>query len=246
VIGLDNLVTGNPDNIAHLVEESIRDVFLAFSLASENLCVYDQYLLAGYRRQEERGRPNMVIKVAATTSAARTITRTINSFGFGSNITVDFSVSQEATLILEEIEGMAKEIARLRSATRRTAKTRCTGCNPRLAGIPGTRAPRSVDAALLPLPVYGQVPAFAGASAGCWMCASTTFATMPRINIRMTDDAPYGGGGGMHACALAKELGIKKVVIPAKNYKHSVDPRDYCIDVVAAETLEDYLKECFV
>lgn len=24
----------------------------------------------------------------------------------------------------------------------------------------------------------------------------------------------FGGGGGMHACFLAKELGIKKVVIP--------------------------------
>jgi len=45
----------------------------------------------------------MVIKVAATTPAARTITRTINSFGFGSNITVDYTVSQEATLILEEM-----------------------------------------------------------------------------------------------------------------------------------------------
>ena len=96
----------NP-NIAHLVEESIRDVFRAFTLASENLLVYDQYLLAGYRIDEEKGRPNMVIKVAATTPAARTITRRINAFGFGSNITVDYSVSQEVTLILEEMEGMA-------------------------------------------------------------------------------------------------------------------------------------------
>ncbi len=99
----------NP-NIAHLVEESIRDVFRAFSLASENLSIYDAYLLAGYRIQGERGRPNMVIKVAATSPAARTITRTINAFGFGSNITVDYSVSQEATLILEEMEGMAGAI----------------------------------------------------------------------------------------------------------------------------------------
>jgi hypothetical protein len=99
----------NP-NIAHLVQESIRDVFLAFSLASENLSIYDEYLLAGYRIDGEKGRPNMVIKVAATTPAARTITRTINSFGFGSNITVDYSVSQEATLILEEMEGMAEAV----------------------------------------------------------------------------------------------------------------------------------------
>ena len=99
----------NP-NIAHLVEESIRDVFKAFSLASENLAVYDRYLLAGYRMDGDRGRPNMVIKVAASSPAAREITRTINSFGFGSNITVDYSVSQEATLILEEMGGMAKAI----------------------------------------------------------------------------------------------------------------------------------------
>jgi hypothetical protein len=96
----------NP-KIAHLVGESVRDVFKAFSVASENLAVYDQYLLAGYRMAAEKGRPNMVIKVAATTPAAREITRTINTFGFGSNITVDYTVSQEATLILEEMHGMA-------------------------------------------------------------------------------------------------------------------------------------------
>jgi hypothetical protein len=99
----------NP-NIAHLVEESIRDAFLAFSLASENLYIYDQYLLAGYRIQWARGRPNLVIKIAATTPAAKVITRTINAFGFGSNITVDFTISQEVTLILEEMEGMAKAV----------------------------------------------------------------------------------------------------------------------------------------
>jgi hypothetical protein len=99
----------NP-NIAHLVDESIRDVFKAFTLASENLATYDRYLLAGYRVEGEKGRPNMVIKVAASTPAARTITRAINSFGFGSNITVDYSVSQEATLILEEMEGMARAV----------------------------------------------------------------------------------------------------------------------------------------
>lgn len=99
----------NP-NIAHLVEESIRDVFTAFRLASENLKLYDRYLLAGYRIDGWKARPNLVIKVAASTPAARTITRRINSFGFGSNITVDFSVSQEATLLIEEMEGMAEAI----------------------------------------------------------------------------------------------------------------------------------------
>jgi hypothetical protein len=99
----------NP-NIAHLPDESIDDVFKAFSLASENLSIYDQYLLAGYGIEREKGRPNIVIKVAASSSAARIITRTINAFGFGSNITVDYSVSQEATLILEEMEGMSRSL----------------------------------------------------------------------------------------------------------------------------------------
>ncbi len=99
----------NP-NVAHLFEESLRDVFLAFSTASEHMNLYDSYLLAGYRMDGERGRPNMVIKVAATTPVARSITKTINAYGFGSNITVDFSVSQEVTLILDEMEGMAKAV----------------------------------------------------------------------------------------------------------------------------------------
>ncbi len=99
----------NP-NIAHLVDESIRDALLAFSLASENLAIYDRYLLSGYHIDREIGRPNMVIKVAATSPAARIITRKINALGFGSNITVDFTLSQEATLLLEEIEGMAEAV----------------------------------------------------------------------------------------------------------------------------------------
>jgi len=40
--------------------------------------------------------------------------------------------------------------------------------------------------------------------------------------------------------------GFKKVIIPAKNYKHSFDPRDYYIEVLPAENLDDYLKECLV
>ncbi|MBI4839907.1 MAG: hypothetical protein HY803_02325, partial [candidate division NC10 bacterium] len=96
----------NP-NIAHLTEESIQDVFAAFAEAAEDLRVYDDYLLAGYRATRERARPNMVIKVAASSPAAREIARTINTFGFGSNITVIYSVAQEVTMILEEMVGMA-------------------------------------------------------------------------------------------------------------------------------------------
>ena len=40
--------------------------------------------------------------------------------------------------------------------------------------------------------------------------------------------------------------GFKKVIVPAKNYKHSIDPRDYKIEVIPGETLEDYLKESLI
>jgi hypothetical protein len=99
----------NP-NIAHLVQESVRDVFLAFAAATEDLGVYDDYLLAGYPPAWERARPNMVIKVAASSPAAREIARTINTFGFGSNITVIYTAGQEVTMVLEELAGMAGAI----------------------------------------------------------------------------------------------------------------------------------------
>lgn len=99
----------NP-NIAHLVQESVRDVFAAFAAAAEDLRLYDDYLLAGYPATRERSRPNVVIKVAASSPAAREIARTINSFGFGSNITVIYTVGQEATMVLEELAGMAAAI----------------------------------------------------------------------------------------------------------------------------------------
>jgi len=53
--------------------------------------------------------------------------------------------------------------------------------------------------------------------------------------------------GGLHEKIKAAEAwGFKKVIIPAKNYKHSIEPRDYDIDVVPGETLQDYLKESLV
>jgi hypothetical protein len=99
----------NP-NIAHLVDESVRDVFAAFAAATEDLKTYDDYLLAGYPAVRERARPNMVIKVAASSPAACEIARTINAFGFGSNITVIYTVGQEVTMVLEELAGMAAAV----------------------------------------------------------------------------------------------------------------------------------------
>jgi len=67
------------------------------------------------------------------------------------------------------------------------------------------------------------------------------------INVSVDDVIPVTAVGGLHEKIKAAEMwGFKKVIVPAKNYKHSIDPRDYTIEVIPGETLEDYLKECLV
>ena len=67
------------------------------------------------------------------------------------------------------------------------------------------------------------------------------------INLSVSDSFQITAVGGVHEKIKAAEAwGFKKVVIPQKNYEHSVDVRDYKIDVVPAATLDDYLKECLV
>jgi Lon-like ATP-dependent protease len=67
------------------------------------------------------------------------------------------------------------------------------------------------------------------------------------INVGVDGEVPVTAVGGLHEkIKVAEAWGFKKVVIPAKNYKHSVDPSDYEIEVVAGETLEHYLRECLV
>jgi len=67
------------------------------------------------------------------------------------------------------------------------------------------------------------------------------------INVGVDDRVPVTAVGGLHEKIKAAEAwGFRKVVIPAKNFKHSIDPSDYDIEVVAAETLQDYLRECRV
>jgi len=76
-----------------------------------------------------------------------------------------------------------------------------------------------------------------------------------RQDVAVTGEINVGVGGviqvtavgGLHEKIKAAETwGFKKVIIPAKNYKHSIEPRDYDIEVVPGETLEDYLKESLV
>ena len=67
------------------------------------------------------------------------------------------------------------------------------------------------------------------------------------INVSVDDVIPVTAVGGLHEKIKSAEMwGFKKVIVPAKNYKHSIDPRDYNIEVIPGETLEDYLRESLV
>jgi Lon-like ATP-dependent protease len=67
------------------------------------------------------------------------------------------------------------------------------------------------------------------------------------INVSVNDVIPVSAVGGLHEKIKAAEMwGFKKVIVPAKNYKNSIDPRDYKIKVIPGETLEDYLRESLI
>ena len=67
------------------------------------------------------------------------------------------------------------------------------------------------------------------------------------INLSVSGSIQITAVGGVHEKIKAAEAwGFKKAVIPQKNYLHSIDARDYTIDIVPAATLDDYLKECLV
>jgi predicted ATP-dependent protease len=66
------------------------------------------------------------------------------------------------------------------------------------------------------------------------------------INVGVDNAIKVTAVGGLHEKIKAAEVwGFKKVIIPAKNYEHSIEPSDYKIEVVSGETLGDYLRECF-
>ena len=67
------------------------------------------------------------------------------------------------------------------------------------------------------------------------------------INVGVDDAIQVTAVGGLHEKIKAAEMwGFKKVIVPAKNYKHSIDLSDYNIEVIAGETLKDYLRHCLV
>jgi Lon-like ATP-dependent protease len=67
------------------------------------------------------------------------------------------------------------------------------------------------------------------------------------INLGIGNSIQITAVGGVYEKIKAAEAwGFKKVVIPQKNYEHSIDIDDYKIEVIPAATLEDYLKVCLV
>jgi ATP-dependent Lon protease len=67
------------------------------------------------------------------------------------------------------------------------------------------------------------------------------------INLGVGDSVQITAVGGVYEKIKAAEAwGFSKVVVPQKNFDHSIDVRDYKIEVVPAATLNDYLKECLV
>ena len=66
------------------------------------------------------------------------------------------------------------------------------------------------------------------------------------INVGVGDEIKITAVGGVHEKIRAAEAwGFKKVVIPKKNLKYSVNPNDYKLEVVGASTLEEYKKQIF-
>lgn len=97
--------------IANDASKSVEAVKVFVDRLEKDLAVYDEYLWWGYH-VPEKGRPNVVIKVAAAYPAALEIVERINAMGVGQNITLSYTVSQEVLLGVAAMRGMAKAIKR--------------------------------------------------------------------------------------------------------------------------------------
>ncbi len=99
----------NP-NVAHSLDGSLADALKIYSAASRFLSEYDRQLTWGYDAKMERGRPNIVFKVAGGYPAALDITETLNGLGIGTNNTVTYTVAQETPLVIRAMSGMARAL----------------------------------------------------------------------------------------------------------------------------------------
>lgn len=115
----------NP-NVANSLEGSLKDALRIYRATQEYFSGYDEYLLWGWTGEVERGRPNIVFKVAGSSPAAIDITAELESLGIGTNNTITYTVSQEATLILAKMRGMAKA-ARMGIRTTKVYETNMGG-----------------------------------------------------------------------------------------------------------------------
>ncbi|MEM1508480.1 MAG: transaldolase family protein [Thermofilaceae archaeon] len=97
--------------IAHDAERSVEAVKVFANRLERDLKVYDEYLWWGYN-VSEKGRPNLVVKVAAAYPAAIEIVEKINEMGIGQNITLSYTVSQEVLLGVSALKGMGKAISK--------------------------------------------------------------------------------------------------------------------------------------
>lgn len=65
------------------------------------------------------------------------------------------------------------------------------------------------------------------------------------INLEVDRLITVTAVGGLYEKIKAAEAwGFKKVIVPQKNFEHSIEVKDYSIEVVPGKTLDDYLKEC--
>ncbi len=95
--------------IAHDVEKSVEAAKEFYVRLERDLAVYDEYLWWGYN-VPEKGRPNLVVKVAAAYPASIEIAEKLNEMGIGQNITVSYTVAQEVLVGVAALRGMAKAL----------------------------------------------------------------------------------------------------------------------------------------
>ena len=96
----------NP-NVADDVKASLDDARRAYKLVQRHLVIYDRCLGIP---NPGKVRPNLVFKVAGSSRAAREVTRALNATGIGTNNTVTYTVTQEAQLIIDALEGKSRAV----------------------------------------------------------------------------------------------------------------------------------------
>jgi len=101
---------------------------------------------------------------------------------------------------------------------------------------------------------YGVDGPSAGVTMAILLCSLLEGKSV-RQDVAVTGEINLGADGPMLVTAVgglyekikaAEAWGFKKVVVPQKNFDHSIDTSDYKLEVVPGKTLNDYLKHCLV